>query len=290
MSFVLSRFSSDDIADFTSRLLTDTLRVPPPKQAPRISVVIPCYNSARFLERTILSVLNQSYPSTQLIVIDGGSTDGSIDIIRRYEQHISHWVSEKDSGQSEAINKGLKMASGDLVGFQNADDLYLPGAFSKLAAMACATGKAALFAGNVLRITENGDITSKTKFICPTRMRLLHEGFLLSSQAVFWRTDLHERLGYFREDLHHGMELEFWVRALEVASAAFTDRPLGCFRIWPGTKTSEFGDRGTREAVGICRACGVEPTMVRSKALHAVFRATRLARWAAYGNLLSYIA
>ncbi len=96
---------------------------------PRISIVTPSFNQARYLEETIQSVLNQNYPNLQYVIIDGGSTDGSREIISKYEKQISYWVSEPDNGQSNAINKGFKLCDGDLITFQNSDDLYLPNAF-----------------------------------------------------------------------------------------------------------------------------------------------------------------
>lgn len=97
---------------------------------PKISIVTPSYNQGHFLEETILSVLTQRYESLEYIIIDGGSADGSVEIIRRYEKHLAYWVSEKDRGQVHALNKGFERITGDLAGFINSDDVYLPGAFS----------------------------------------------------------------------------------------------------------------------------------------------------------------
>src|SRR5229473_6606028 len=97
---------------------------------PKISIVTPSFNQGRFLEETILSVLNQDYPNLEYIIIDGGSTDETIEVIRRYEDRITFWVSEKDRGQVHAINKGIEKTTGDIFGFINSDDVYLPGAFN----------------------------------------------------------------------------------------------------------------------------------------------------------------
>ena len=98
----------------------------------KISIITPSYNQAQFIERTILSVLNQDYKDIEYIIMDGGSTDGTVEILKKYSDHII-WKSEKDNGQSDAINKGLKMATGDIVAYLNSDDTYQPGAFKEVA-------------------------------------------------------------------------------------------------------------------------------------------------------------
>ena len=100
---------------------------------PKISIVMPSYNQVQFIERSILSVLNQDYPNIELIIIDGGSNDGTVEVIKKYEKHITFWVSEKDKGQSDALNKGFKHCTGEIYGWLNSDDLYLPNAFKHAA-------------------------------------------------------------------------------------------------------------------------------------------------------------
>jgi len=101
-------------------------------QFPKVSIVMPSFNQVEFIERSILSVLSQTYPNVELIVIDGGSTDGSVEIIRQYKDRISFWISEPDRGQAHAINKGLAIAKGEWVGWQNSDDVYAENAINEL--------------------------------------------------------------------------------------------------------------------------------------------------------------
>jgi glycosyltransferase involved in cell wall biosynthesis len=115
-----------------------------------------------------VSYLNQNYPNLELVVIDGDSTDGSLEIIRKYERFISFWISEKDDGQTSAINKGIKMATGELVGWQNADDLYLPGAFAAVVRLYQRHPECGIYSGNAVVIDGDDNIESGTKFIRPT--------------------------------------------------------------------------------------------------------------------------
>ena len=101
--------------------------------SPKISIVMPSYNQAQFIEWSILSILNQDYSNTEFIIIDGGSTDGTIDLIKKYEREITLWISEKDQGQSDALNKGFKYCTGEIYGWLNSDDIYLPDAFKNAA-------------------------------------------------------------------------------------------------------------------------------------------------------------
>src|SRR5882672_3579012 len=125
---------------------------------PTISIVTPSYNQGSYLEKTILSVLDQEYPNIEYIVIDGGSTDNSVDIIKKYEKHLKYWVSEQDRGQSNAINKGFSHATGDLLAWLNSDDYYMPGALWTLATMAMANPEASAFVGTGRVVDETGNI------------------------------------------------------------------------------------------------------------------------------------
>ena len=128
---------------------------------PLVSVVINSYNQAAFLEQTILSVLDQDHPNTELLLVDGGSTDGSLGIIQKYQDRIAWWVSEKDNGQADGINKGLRRAKGELVAWLNSDDYYLPGAISSAIENWLANPDTKLVYGDVIAVDGNGNTLNR---------------------------------------------------------------------------------------------------------------------------------
>ena len=206
---------------------------------PRISIITPSFNQAAFLERTILSVLEQDYPNLEYIVIDGGSSDGSVDIIRKYENRLAFWVSEPDHGQSHAINKGLRRATGDWVGWQNSDDIFYPGAFRRIAQAAIRYPKAELIIGDMNLIDEMDEVIRELKYVRPTYESLLAEGMVLTNQAAFWRRSLHVQIGWLNESLHYGFDYEWFLRVLRKTDrAVHVPQCLGALRYHDATKTS----------------------------------------------------
>lgn len=204
---------------------------------PKITVVTPSYNQAEFLERTILSVIEQQYPNLEYIVIDGGSTDDSVDIIKKYERYIDYWVSEPDKGQSHAINKGLKMATGEWVAWQNSDDIYYPEAFMTLSRAAMKKPDVGLIIGDMNLIDEQDRVIRDLHFVKPSYKAMVAEGMVLSNQVAFWRREAHHKLGWLDESLHLGFDFDWFLRLTKSMNGHAVHKCLGAFRIHGAAKT-----------------------------------------------------
>jgi glycosyltransferase involved in cell wall biosynthesis len=182
---------------------------------PRLTVITPSYNQAAFVERTLRSVLDQGYPDLEYFVVDGGSTDGSVEIIERYADRLAWWVSEADNGQTDALNKGLRRATGDIVAYINSDDYYLPGAF-QTAVQTLADHPEALWMSGAARFVDaDGAVTEVWKPVmpaAPARYWLAGTRWAVPQAATFWRRDCFERYGLFREDMHYVFDTEFGIR------------------------------------------------------------------------------
>lgn len=223
---------------------------------PTISIVMPSFNQGAFIERSILSIINQEYPSVQLIVIDGGSTDGTIDILKKYDYFIDCWISENDRGQSDALNKGFALATGDIFGWLNSDDLYLPNAFfSAASALAKHTQKMIVF-GDWLSIDDSDNIIDYNHAFNFSLNHFMYEGFHLNAQSMFWRSTVHSRFSGFDIGLYNTMDyqmiLEFGLNFGEKTFLRIS-KELAAFRRYEGQKTSGFTDRVRREHLQLAR-------------------------------------
>ena len=248
----------------------------------KISIVTPSYQQAPFIERTIQSILAQDWPLTEHIVVDGGSTDGTVDILRRYDRQLAHWVSEPDRGQSHAVNKGVARATGDLIGWINSDDVYLPGAFQAVAEHfdrhpevdACYGGLAVIDA-------EDRVIDAYWPPRVDVRVTLAI-GLNIYGQALFVRRSVWEKLGGIDEKLHMAMDYDFIVRLMLEHKLGRIERYLGALRMHDATKTgrakSDPSAVGQREIAELRRRyaarAGLDSSMLLSRARLQVRRIT----------------
>jgi len=206
---------------------------------PRLSIITPSYNQAAFVERTIRSVLDQRYENLEYIVVDGGSTDGSVEIIERFADRLAWWVSEPDAGQTDALNKGLARATGDVVAYINSDDYYLPGAFD--AAIEAFEGTQALWVVGASRFVDaQGRLTEVWRPEAPPGRR--HWWILgpwgVPQPSTFWRREVFERFGGFREDMHYVFDTEYGIRlALAGELPGLIDRELAVRVVHPEAKS-----------------------------------------------------
>jgi glycosyltransferase involved in cell wall biosynthesis len=199
---------------------------------------MPSFNQAPYLEKSILSVLEQDYPDLELIVVDGGSTDGSVEIIKRHAHRLAWWVSEQDRGQSHAINKGLQRATGTWVGWQNSDDLFCSGGIRAMMTKVLAHPHAGLVVGDMCLIDAEDRIIREMRYVRPTYRSVLAEGMVLTNQSALWRRDLHESSGWLDESLHYGFDFEWFLRLLKMNQAVHVPYLVGCLRLHGQTKTS----------------------------------------------------
>ncbi len=197
---------------------------------PTISIVTPCLNAAPYIEQAIRSVLDQGFPSFEHIVIDGGSEDGTIALLRKYP-HL-RWISEPDNGQTEALNKGLKMARGDIIGWLNADDYYLPGAFRSVAKVFALKSEADVIYGNFDLVDCHGSLLHGVRNTRFDPMILLFYRNYIPSNATFWRRRINEDGNFLDVSFKVVMDWEWWLR-LSVLGYSFHFLPerLAAFRV-----------------------------------------------------------
>ena len=205
---------------------------------PRISIVTPSYNQASYLEATLCSILDQDYPNFEYLVLDGGSTDGSVEILRKYAGRLAYWEAQPDRGQSHALNKGFARSTGEIIGYLNSDDLYLPGTLSTVGRFFVEHPEIDVVYGDQVDIDENGTIFRATRSLPFSRLGLLSRAGAIPQPASFWRRSVYDRLGGFREDLHWSMDYEFFLRAAaRGCRITYISTPLAKFRYHASSKT-----------------------------------------------------
>ena len=209
-----------------------------------VSIVTPSFNQAPFLEQTLRSVLDQDYPSLEYIVVDGASTDGSVDIIKKYSDRLAWWVSERDKGQGEAINKGIARAKGDIIGWINSDDYYLPNAISSAVKIFEQNPDVALVYGDMLAVDQNGETTNVLRY----RQYFLEDLLcfqIIGQPAVFFRRQAYEKVGGLDTSYHFMLDHHLWIRIAQQGKILYVPQIWSAARYHPQAKNRlkpvEFG-------------------------------------------------
>ncbi len=221
-----------------------------------VSIVTPSFNQADFLEETIRSVLAQDYPHIEYIIIDGGSTDGSVEIISRYQNRLAAWVSEPDLGQTDAINKGFSLAHGDLLAWLNSDDTYEPGAVTEAVAFFQSHPQVGLVYGDANFINERGQVIGRFP-AAQTSYAKLRRGYVhIPQQAAFFKSALWREVGPLDTSFYFAMDYDLWVRLAAKAPLVYLPRTWANFRLHGGAKTILADDRCWPEMIRVHRRNG----------------------------------
>lgn len=208
---------------------------------PRISIITPSYNQAAFIEQTIKSVVNQKYPNLEYFIMDGGSIDGSVDIIKNYAHKypdIIKWQSKKDKGQVDAINQALDKASGDIIAYLNSDDCYLPDAFNQVVKFFRENPKVLWVVGNCKITDSKLKWTFTVKHFWPIDKikSLLYFFNWVNQPAVFLQKKLVEKVGNFDMSYHYAFDYDYWLRCLDSCLPGRLHKNLATFRIHQSSK------------------------------------------------------
>lgn len=225
----------------------------------------PSFNQGRFLEKTIKSVLNQNCDDLEYIVIDGGSTDETVGILKRHKQDLAYCVSEKDRGQTHAINKGLEKATGDIIGYLNSDDILLPGTLEYIREV-FGRDEADIVYGDCLIIDENNGVLKEKREVefDHTMGCMIGFGLIIIQPSAFFRRKVMDKVGFFEESMHFAMDEDYWFRCVcHGMKFKHVRHPLSAFR-WHGVSKSKTTDRL------IVERRNLEKRMVRRKAYNTL--------------------
>jgi glycosyltransferase involved in cell wall biosynthesis len=224
------------------------------KPWPKISIITPSFNQAQYLEETIRSILLQGYPNLEFFVMDGGSNDGSADILQKYDAFLDGWVSERDKGQSDALNKGLAKCTGEIVNWLCSDDLLQPGAFHRVARQFVEQPEAEVVAGAAAYHFEDGSSPDYIKQCSALDLEYLPAQNPIVQPSCFYRRSLLKREGPLRTDLHYLMDWELWCYFLvQNARWTFVDEVLSVYRVTGTNKGFIGGQKMLKEMYHVYR-------------------------------------
>jgi glycosyltransferase involved in cell wall biosynthesis len=222
-----------------------------PNSWPRLTVVTPSFNQSGYIEETIRSVLLQGYPDLEYIVMDGGSTDGSVEIIRKYEKHLAYWTSEKDQGASDAIRKGFERATGSIFAYLNSDDLYVPGVIHDLVNR-LQTTRADVVYGNAYWIDQEGRILAERRQTPFSRLAYLYGAADLQQPATFWTSRIYREAGGMDGSFHCAFDTDLFARFVAKGGKfSHLRRFVAKCRLHASQKTEVFFETSKRETATI---------------------------------------
>jgi glycosyltransferase involved in cell wall biosynthesis len=229
----------------------------------KISIVTPCYNQGHFIEETITSILNQNYPNLEYIIIDGGSTDNTVEIIKKYEKHLKYWVSEKDSGQANAINKGLKYCTGEIFNWLNSDDYLEPDSLHKIAA-AFEYEKVQMVAGKVRNFSSSAEEFIQNQHLSAHGLMCWKPNVKFVQPGVWMRRELLIKAGGIDENFHFAFDWDLYIRYLHhFPEVKEIPELLVHFRLHENSKTESLSDRFAIEERKIIEKINSTPQFVR---------------------------
>lgn len=228
---------------------------------PTVSIITPSFNQGGFIGATIQSVLNQTYPHIEYILVDGGSTDETIAVVDQYRSQIDVVIQERDRGQSDAINKGFRLATGDLVGWINSDDVLYPDCVEQIINLYRQHNDGAVYYGSTNDwIDTQGRVIGTRHLPVPDRNYLLNQNYKLIQQGSFYPTRLVREVGYLNESIHYCMDLDLWLRLLNHGPIyAYSQQSIAAFRQWEETKTSVGGAKFLLDIQRVLKKQGVSP-------------------------------
>ena len=214
------------------------------KPMPLVSIITPSFNQAAYIEETIKSVLEQNYPRIEYIIIDGGSTDSSLEIIKNYEKELAFWISEKDKGQTEAINKGFSRASGDLLAWLNSDDTYEPRAIGEAVRFLMENPDVGMVYADCNFINEKSEVVGKFN-AAQTDLKRLRQGYVhIPQQTMFFRAELWKQVGPLDDSFYFAMDYDLWTRiAAQTEIRYLAGRTWANFRMHTSGKSIAADDR-----------------------------------------------
>jgi glycosyltransferase involved in cell wall biosynthesis len=280
----LKKHNSKEIKEFISKPFFDEkIILDKNSEYPKISIITPSYNQAQFLEKTILSVLNQNYPNLEYVIIDGGSTDGSLEIIKKYEKYLSYWVSEKDKGQADAINKGFEKSSGEILAWLNSDDLYLINTLSKIKKTFMTNEEINFLYGHSLLINEEDNIIRSLYTVPQTYYSYIYDGGNIFQGTVFWKRDIFYKYGMLDKKLQTAMEYKLFDNFFKNEKGYFLNDILAAYRLHKKAKSYQISNEIRTVELNNIRK-------IKSNILLKIYyRVRRIFYYFVFGNLLNSI-